>query len=226
MNIYNFFKSLSKSKLFSRFDAEQITDLFKELNYRLNNYSKDETIHMENEECKNLSIIICGTVEIQKIDSSGKVLSIAEFHEGDTFGENLIFGNKTNYPVTVISKTDTIILNIDKTSVTKLCQTNTNFLNEYLKIVSNKAIVLSSKLNEVTLKSIRQMICDFLLNEYENQKSRKIKINMTKNEWADKMGVQRPSLSRELIKMKEEGIIDYDRNTIEIKDLDLLEELV
>ncbi len=226
MNIYNFFKSLSKSRLFSNFDAQQITNLFKDLNYRLNNYVKDQIIHMENEECKNLSIITSGTVEIQKIDSSGKILSIAEFHEGDTFGENLIFGNKTNYPVTVISKTDTIILNIDKNSVMVLCQTNTEFLNEYLKIVSNKAMVLSSKLNEVTLKSIRQMICDFLLAEYQNQKMTKIKINMTKIEWADKMGVQRPSLSRELIKMKEEGIIDYDRNTINIKDLDLLKEFV
>ena len=225
MNIYNFFTALSKSKLFSNFDAAQITNLFKELNYRLNNYVKDEAIHMENEVCKSLSIIISGIVEIQKIDSSGKVLTIAQFHEADTFGENLIFGNKSNYPVTVISKTDTIILDIDKNSVIKLCQTNTDFLNEYLKIVSNKAIVLSSKLNEVTLKSIRQMICDFLLHEYNNQKNKKIKLNMTKNQWADKMGVQRPSLSRELIKMKEDGIIDYDRNTIEIKDLDLLEEL-
>ncbi len=226
MDIYNFFGSLSKSKLFANFDAAQITDLFKDLNYSLNRHIKDQTIHIENEECKNLSIIISGTVEIQKIDSSGKVLSIAQFHEADTFGENLIFGNKTNYPVTVISKTDTIILNIDKGSVIKLCQTNTEFLNEYLKIVSNKAVVLSSKLNEVTLKSIRQMICDFLLHEYENQKMMKIKMNMTKNQWADKMGVQRPSLSRELIKMKEEGIIDYDRNTVEIKDLDLLGELM
>ena len=39
---------------------------------------------------------------------------------------------------------------------------------------------------------------------------------MSKKEWADKLGVQRPSLSRELIKMKEEGIIDYDKDTISI----------
>jgi Mn-dependent DtxR family transcriptional regulator len=47
---------------------------------------------------------------------------------------------------------------------------------------------------------------------------------MTKKEWADKLGVQRPSLSRELIKMKDECIIDYEKDIIFIKDLDLLQE--
>ena len=38
------------------------------------------------------------------------------------------------------------------------------------------------------------------------------------------LNVPRPSLSRELTNMKNEGIIDFDRNTIKILKLDLLEE--
>ncbi len=40
---------------------------------------------------------------------------------------------------------------------------------------------------------------------------------MTKEELANQLFVQRPSLSRELAKMKKDGIIDYDRYTITIK---------
>lgn len=36
------------------------------------------------------------------------------------------------------------------------------------------------------------------------------------------MGVQRPSLSRELFRMKEEGLIDYNYKYIYIKDLDAI----
>ena len=43
---------------------------------------------------------------------------------------------------------------------------------------------------------------------------------MTKQALANSFGVQRPSLSRELIKMKEEGILDYDRRTIKILNFD------
>jgi len=37
---------------------------------------------------------------------------------------------------------------------------------------------------------------------------------MSKEELANLLFVQRPSLSRELIKMKQEGLIQYDRKTI------------
>jgi DNA-binding transcriptional regulator LsrR (DeoR family) len=36
---------------------------------------------------------------------------------------------------------------------------------------------------------------------------------------AEHMGIQRPSLSRELIKMRKEGIIEFDKKVIIIKDI-------
>ena len=39
---------------------------------------------------------------------------------------------------------------------------------------------------------------------------------MTKEELANQLFIQRPSLSRELGKMKKEGLIDYDRYTVTI----------
>ncbi|MDD4504112.1 MAG: helix-turn-helix domain-containing protein, partial [Clostridiaceae bacterium] len=71
-----------------------------------------------------------------------------------------------------------------------------------------------------TLKTIRQKICESLYDEYMKQKQLTINLQMNRNEWAERLGVQRPSLSRELIKMRKEGIIDYDRLVIHIKDID------
>ena len=62
------------------------------------------------------------------------------------------------------------------------------------------------------------MIYDFLLKESKKQNSDTIILSMTKQALADSFGVQRPSLSRELIKLKSENIIDYDRKTIKILD--------
>jgi len=42
---------------------------------------------------------------------------------------------------------------------------------------------------------------------------------------AEHMGIQRPSLSRELSRMREEGIIEFDKEFIVIKDLDDLNNL-
>jgi CRP/FNR family transcriptional regulator, dissimilatory nitrate respiration regulator len=223
MKIDNYISLLKQVKLFKNLEESMLSDVFKELNYKILPYGKSDIIFTEDDQCKSLGIVLEGMVEIQKIDVFGKVLTIAQFTPSDIFGENLIFGDKNTFPMTVSSKTDTIILHIEKDSIVKLCQKSSDFLYEYLRIVSNRAMALSSKLKEVTLKTIRQKICGFILLQYSTQKTLKIVLPMTKKDWADKLGVQRPSLSRELIKMKEEGLIDYDKDIIIIKNLDALE---
>lgn len=49
---------------------------------------------------------------------------------------------------------------------------------------------------------------------------------MTKEKIAESLGITRPSLSRELINMKDEGLIDYSRNYIKILDLEEIEDIL
>lgn len=225
MSIKEYIKVIKNATLFSSFSSEDLDMLFGRIPYKLEKYGKGDVILAEEDTCNTLNLILEGIIEIQKIDSSGKILSIAEFIEGDIFGEMLIFADTNVSPINALSKIKSTVLHINKDSVITLCQQNESFLNEYLRIISNKAIILNLKLKEVTLKTIRQKISEFILYQYKEQRSLKIKLNMTKKDWADRIGVQRPSLSRELIKMKEEGIIDFDKNVITIENLDILSEL-
>lgn len=220
MDIRNYYSLLSDTIFFMDSSIEDLDHIFPDISYNIKLYKKDELIFIEDEKCRNLSIILSGAVEIQKIDPSGKVLIIAEFHEGDSFGESLIFSDRGNFPMSVMSKTDSVILHIEKDSVIKLCQKSSTFLYAYLRLISNRAMLLGTKIKEVTLKTIRQKICEFLIYEYALKKDKRIHLTMTKKEWADKMGVQRPSLSRELIKLKDERLIDFYKDVIELKDVE------
>lgn len=223
-SIKNYIPALASSPLFNTLSEEALSELFSKIPYKIEKYCKGDVILAEDEVCNTLNLILEGSIEVQKIDISGKVLSIAEFTTGDVFGEMLIFADRNTSPITAIAKTKATVLHINKLSVVSLCQNNSDFLLQYLRIISNKAMILNLKLKEVTLKTIRQKICEYLLAQYKQQKSLKIALKMTKREWADKIGVQRPSLSRELIKMKEEGIIEYDKDCIIIEDLSSLED--
>ena len=64
------------------------------------------------------------------------------------------------------------------------------------------------------------------MTEYKLQNSRTIKLKMTKEKIAESLGVTRPSLSRELINMKEIGLIDYSRSYIEILNLEEIENIL
>jgi CRP-like cAMP-binding protein len=226
MNINDYITVLQSTTLFKSFSKEALLELFSRIPYKISSYNRGDIIFSEDDECKTLNMLLDGKIEIQNIDQMGKVLSIAEFVKGEIFGEMLIFSDRNTYPINVLSKSATVVLHMQKDAVISLCQLNGTFLYEYLRTISNKAMLLNMKLSQITLKTIRQKICDYILTEHILQKSTSIHLPMTKKEWADKLGVQRPSLSRELIKLKEEELIDYDKNIITILDLEGLKEFI
>ncbi|MGL4874627.1 MAG: Crp/Fnr family transcriptional regulator, partial [Clostridium sp.] len=120
------------------------------------------------------------------------------------------------YPVDVVSFTDSTVLHISTSVMTKLLMSNESFLINFLKDLSNKSLALSNKIRQLNTKSLRERISSFLLSQMKLQNSLTIRLNSTKEELSKTFGVTRPSLSRELINMKKDGIISYDRKTITI----------
>ena len=223
MNIKQYIHTLQDMSLFDCTTEDEFLALFKNINYRITHYAKDSLVFLEKEPCNTLNIILDGNIRIQKIDSFGKSLVIAEFKTGETVGETLLFGQPNHYPMSGISVIQTTMLYIPKEAVLYLCQHDNTFLVQFLKLISGKSITLSNKIDQISLKTIRQKICEFLIVEYYKNNCLKIPLDMTKKEWADIMGVQRPSLSRELLRMKEDGLIDYNFKYIFIKNLRRIE---
>lgn len=211
---------LKELSLFKNFSEEELLNLFINLNYKITTYDKDSLVFLEKEPCNTLNIILDGQLQIQKSDSTGKLLVVEEFRAGETIGETLIFGEPNLYPLNTICTTETTLLCIPRDAVISLCKNNQDFLVEFLRLISEKAIKLSQKLELISSKTIRERIIEFILMEYNKNENMKIPLSITKKKWADMMGVQRPSLSRELLRLKDEGLIDYNLKYIFIKDLD------
>ena len=211
--------------LFKHFSLDELNELFKNNAYTTKKYMKNSIIYVQNEKCLSLDIILQGIVAVQKIDSNGNVLNIYDFEIGDILGGNLIFSKRNEYPMTLISQNDSVILHIKKDLILELCKTNTNFLEEFFSLISDKTLMLTEKIKSLTMKTIRQCIIEFLLYETYSQKSTTIKLNVSKKDLAERIGVQRTSLSRELNKMRKDNLISYNANSITIKDLALIEKL-
>lgn len=210
------FRFLSSMPLFSGFAEIELAEA---LGNRLliRSFRKNEIIHLQNERAKSMDIILEGGVTVQSIDENGNILSIVNLNEGDMLGCNLIFSNDNEYRMTIIAIENTKIFSMSKEQVLKFCQTNEEFLIKFLEILSDKALVLTTKIRSLARKTIREKIMDFLIFESGRQDSKTIKLSISKKELAEKFGVERPSLQRELRKMKDDGLIDYDSKIIELK---------
>ena len=207
--------------MFNSFTRVELAGIFDSQQYRISEYDKGQMIHLQNELCSTMDIILRGRVAVQKLDESGNILTISVFSDRDIIGANLIFASRNSYPMTVVSDTDSVVLHLNRELILSLCTNNNCFMTELLREISDRTLVLTDKINAISLKTIKQKVTDFLIFEYNLQKSKTIKLSLSKKDLSERLGVQRTSLSRELNKMRKDGILDFDANSISILNLDL-----
>lgn len=215
---------LVKCVLFKGVDKDEIINILNRISYKIIGYKNGQVIAIEGEDCNSLGIILKGRIEIQKIFPSGQVTTINNFKAGNIFGESLVFTDRHTYPATITAMEDAEIMFIRKEDIVKLCMLNAEILTNFVTVLSRRILMLNERLSNLSQDTIRKKIASFLLSEYRKQKSTTILLPYTRKKMAELLNVPRPSLSRELIKMKEEGLLDFNKNEIYILDIDLLEE--
>ncbi|WP_392485917.1 Crp/Fnr family transcriptional regulator [Haloimpatiens sp. FM7315] len=218
-----FISVLKECLLFKGLTENDINTLIKNVNYNTKIYKKEEIIALEGEECSKIGIVLMGNLEIQKIYASSKVITIDKLKSGEVFGEVVIFSDLHKYPATIVSSVESNVIFIEKKDIIKLCGLNSLVLNNFMSILSNKILMLNRKIKNMSYKTLRQKVAGFLIEEYKVKKTLTINLAYSREKMAEYLGIPRPSLSRELSKMKEEKIIDFYKNTIKIINLDLLQ---
>ena len=215
---------LEENNFFNNLNHEEIQKLISNIGYSVKAYKKGEIIANEEDECNSLGFILEGAVEIQRIYLSGKQIIVKKLSNGDVFGEALIFSKKSNYPSTVAAFSECNILYISKSDILKLCTMDERLLGNFMSVLSNKILMLNSKIKSIAFKSIKHKVINFILEQAKKQKSETIKLKESKEEIASAMGIPRPSLSRELMNLRDLNYIEFDRNVIKILNIEEMEE--
>lgn len=212
-NIVNIINNTRLLKSLSKSTIEKYLNLGY---FIIKTYQKDNVLHFEGEKCSNLEIILSGEVVVEQISESGSLMHVSRFTKDDILGGNILFSSYPYFPLTVSTVVPTTILSIDKATLTGLLNENSQLLLTYLEFVSDHTSLLGDKIKSYVGKTIRESVVNYLTYESKKQKTKKIKLNISKKDLAKKIGVSRTSLSRELAKMREDGLILFDAKTITI----------
>lgn len=215
---------LKNCVLFKNVQEEKISEIIEGINPTLKTYTKNQAIALEGDTCTSIGIVLEGEVVIQKIYLSGKTMVVSNLESGDIFGEVIVFSKMGMYPSTIIAGTNSKILFINKNDIVKICSLSNEVLNNFMELLSNKILMLNKKIKNLSFDTIREKICSYILDEYHKQKKMAVILPHSRKEMAEHLGVQRPSLSREFVKMKEEGLIDFNKSLVTILDINSLED--
>lgn len=181
-------------------------------------YAKGATVHTQGKSCLTMDIVLSGSLIAYALSQNGSENVLFEFQKNSIIGANLLFGNANCYPMNIYCSSDCELLHIKKEDVLLLLH-DYRFTIKFIKSISLNSQGMNKKIAMYTQKSLRENLLDYLSALSVEQKSTVVTLPISKKQLADYLGVQRPSLFRELKRMKDEGVIETDNRIIKILDI-------
>lgn len=206
--------------LFYNINEDQILNILKSSNSSIKSYQKDEYIWMFGKSSDYIGIILSGTALIVKEDFEGNRTIMSKIHEGDIFGETFAFANTKTIPVSVLSSTICEILTINYKILINGplfdCSVHNQLIKNMLFIISNKNINLNRKIEHISKRNTKDKLMSYLLEQAQIHNSNKFSIRFNRQELADYLCVDRSAMSKELCKLRDNGILKFNKNNFEI----------
>lgn len=220
-------KNCDRIHLFRDIRKEEIEKMFRCSRTVERSFEEGDYIFRQGETPKNLFLVLEGAVMISKDFASGKRDVLFMIGQGDVFGEMFLFADAKAYWYDAIAQGKVKILEIPweffYCFCSNACEHHRMITRNMLEIQSEKNFTMTRKLHLLSGTTLRERIALWLIEQTDGTDTDIVRLVMNREELADYLGTTRPSLSRELMKMQQEQLIEADKNTIRILDRNTLE---
>ena len=199
--------------LLSAMDPALLDRAYAQGGIRIKHYTKGATVHHQHEPCQALDVVLSGTLAAYSLAENGSAMNLFSFQQGSIIGGNLLFGDQNAYPLNIYSTTPCRLLRIDRCAVTEFLH-EYSFVMPYIQSLSMNSQGMNRKITMLSQRTLRENLLHYLRQQSAAQETRAVVLPISKKELADYLGVQRPSLFRELKKLKDERVLSIRNRTV------------
>ena len=214
-------KTLINSQLFRGVEEQDLENMLKCLVATEKYYEKNETIVMAGTKLSSVGIVISGKAQITREDAEGNRTILSDLGKADLFGEAYAAAGEREVPISVVAVTDCKVVWIPFSKVVIRCSFSCSFhrvlIENMMRLIAEKNIAMNEKMRILSCKTTREKLLTYLMDFSEELGKKKFKIPFGRGELADFLSVDRSAMSRELSKLKNEGILSFQKNEFEIK---------
>ena len=209
-----------RSALFDGIQLQDMETMLGCIGYHVRSYKKGEIIAFEAETINHVGVVMEGAVDMLKEDVWGNRTMLIRSYPADIFGETFACGEDSLSVVTFAAAEDCKVLFLSFCRVmhtcTHACQFHQTLVENMVRLIARKNRELMRKIEVVSKKTLREKILSYLSIQAQSQGKTTFEIPLGRVEWAEYLCADRSALTRELAKMRDEGIIDYQRNVFKI----------
>lgn len=184
--------------LFAGADKDVLNNFLLNAPHKISSFRKGDIVVMQDSPCRSLMLLCQGSLSARMTNSEGKEVTIEILHAPEILAPAFLYASENKFPVTLQAEEDIKIWSLSKDEFLRMMETDTSVLRNFLRNISDRSLFLSRKLNEFALQSLSTRIIGYLKrNEVINNVQ----------DVAFIMGVARPSLSRTLSSMVDQGLL-------------------
>ncbi len=217
---------LETSTLFCGMPAIELRNVLETTPHRIQCYDKDETIFHIMDPAVSIGILLEGRVQAQKPFPNGNQINVSVRTPGEMIGPAAVFSSSQKFPCDVVALEPVTMMMFYKEDLLALMQKNIRILKNFTTEIASATYMLQQRLELLSYNGISQKAAFWLLMKAKQSGKSVVQIPDSVSKWAMILNVSRPSLHRELNKMKKQGLIRYNPRVIEIIDAKALQDLL
>lgn len=203
-------------KLFNNIRAADLPPMLSCLGVKNKEYKKGSIVLHAEDNVDHVGIVLRGAVLIVKEDFAGNRSIVERIGQYEVFGEALACAGIPKSPVTVVAAESNEIMWIQFRRIVNTCSINCMFhaklIENMMKLLAEKNLQMNQKLEITSKRNIRDKLMAYLIIQAKEARSFDFAIPLNRGELADYLYVDRSALSRELCKMRDEGLIEFNKN--------------
>lgn len=210
---------LKKGMLFRNMTDEEILQTVAAMCPRRVRYPRRTVVAQDGDLFPEIGVILSGSLHLAHIDSNGNNNLLYVLQAGDTVGElNAVGRYRLHLSIATEEPTEILYLCVDQLLRKNVltAPTQIRFLQNLTLAVAQEGQYLTRKLEDSTRRSMRERLQDYLSAQYHKAGSRTFVIPLNRQDLADFLFVDRSALSNELCKMRDEGLLRFDRSRFEL----------
>ena len=214
------YKGILKSVvLFNGIAFDELRTMLICIDARVKNFQKDEAVLLAGDTPNFVGIALSGKFHIVRENVDGDSTFVETIMPGGVFAEMLCGADISVSPITIFARTGSTAMLLDFSRIlhtcSNVCPFHTKLIKNIFRSVASKSLELHTRIETVNMKSMRTKIIHFL-SSFALSHSQDILIPYNREEMADFLCVSRSALSRELSRMKSDGLIEYKKNRFKI----------
>ena len=213
----NYISILKQTQLFAGVGENEIDAMLDCLQAKLCDYKKGEVIFRQGEYLSYVTILVKGSIHIQADDFWGNRSIVNTVNVGEVFGEAYAVPNSGAILNDVVAVEDSTVIFFDikrmLTTCSSACKFHSIVIQNLFYTISEKNRKLVRKLGHMSKRTTREKLISYLSEESKRQNSRNFVISFNRQQLADFLSVDRSAMSNELCKMRDDGLLTFDRNS-------------